>query len=70
LAALFQHAGWKFLKRDMEEKIKSLERKFRTVDPADNVEISKIQSQINILEKYKDKPEQYFEQRKRNHKED
>lgn len=54
----------------MEEKIKSLERKFRTVDPADNVEISKIQSQINILEKYKDKPEQYFEQRKRNHKED
>jgi len=70
LAALFQHTGWKFLRNDMKEKVKSLERKYRTVDPSDSVEIARIQSQINILEKYIDKPENYFRQRKRKYEED
>lgn len=60
LSALHTHAGWRFLRKMMVEKEESLIAKFYSVDPNNTAEVASIQGQLQIIRKYKDKPEEYF----------
>lgn len=64
LSALHTHAGWRFLRKMMVEKEKSLIAQFYSVDPSNTAKIASIQGQLQIIRKYKDKPEEYFKKRK------
>lgn len=60
LAGLHTHTGWKHLQSIMREEKDRLKKQLLTVDPNENITIAKIQSKIEILNKYIDKPERYF----------
>lgn len=60
LAGLHTHTGWKHLQKIMKEEKMRLKRELLTINPEESISIAKIQAKIEMINKYIDKPEQYF----------